>query len=274
MTHADALTELYQAPLEQFIEVRKRLAGELKAAGDKTGARTLGTRAKPPVSAWVTNQLWWHARDAFDELMASADKLRKGQLAASAEHRDAIGKLRKRAAAMLEQAGHGATESTLRRVATTLSAIAASGSWAPDAPGTLSADRDPPGFEAVGIPSGPVETHAPKPEPKPKHVPKHAQPANDEKPSKPTKDELEELRERKRAEEQAEKKRAEEEKKRVAAEKHRLEAAIRSAKTELHDREREAKRLEKELGAATEKVNDAQQLVDELQEKLDELRDQ
>jgi hypothetical protein len=254
VTHADALTELYQAPLEQFIEVRKRLAGELKAAGDKTGARTLGTRAKPPVSAWVTNQLWWHARDAFDELMASADKLRKGQLAASAEHRDAIGKLRKRAAAMLEQAGHGATESTLRRVATTLSAIAASGGWDPDAPGTLSADRDPPGFEAVGIPAQPVERPVHKPAPTPVH----------KQPEKPAKDDLEELRAKKRAQE--------EEKKRIAAEKHRLEAELRAAKTELHDREREAKRLEKELGAATEKVNDAQQLVDELQEKLDELR--
>jgi hypothetical protein len=264
-----ALAELYQAPLDQFIAERKRLAGELKAAGDAAAAKELGTRAKPPVSAWVTNQLWWHARDAFDELLAAADKLRKGQLAASAQHREALAKLRKRAAAMLEQAGHGATESTLRRVATTLSAIAASGSWDPDQPGTLSADRDPPGFEAVGIPSEPIE----RPEPK-KHEPKHAKPdkhgkAENEKPSK---DELEELRERKRAEEQAEKKRAEEEKKRIAAEKHRLEAAIRTAKVELHDRERDVKQLEKQLHAATEKVNDAQEVVDELQQKLDELR--
>lgn len=267
MTPDTALAELYQAPLDQFIAERKRLAGELKAAGDAAAAKELGTRAKPPVSAWVTNQLWWHARDAFDELMASADKLRKGQLAASAQHREALGKLRKRAAAMLEQAGHGATEATLRRVATTLSAIAASGGWDPDAPGTLSADRDPPGFEAVGIPSEPIE----RPEPK-KHEPKHARHEKADKHEKPTKDELEELREKKRAEEQAEKKRAEDEKKRITAEKHRIEAALRTAKAELHDRERDVKQAEKQLHAATEKVNDAQELVDELQQKLDELR--
>jgi hypothetical protein len=266
-----ALAELYQAPLDQFIAERKRLAGELKAAGDAAAAKELGTRAKPPVSAWVTNQLWWHARDAFDELLAAADKLRKGQLAASAQHREALAQLRKRAAAMLEQAGHGATESTLRRVATTLSAIAASGSWDPDQPGTLSADRDPPGFEAVGIPSEPIERPAPpKHERKAAtHEPKHAKPTND---NKPTKDELEELRQQKRAEEQAEKKRAEDEKKRIAAEKHKLEAALRTAKAELHDRERDVRQLEKQIEAATKKVDDAQELVSELQTKLDELK--
>jgi len=266
VTYEDALAELYQAPLEQFIAERKRLVGDLKAAGNKTGVRQLGTRAKPPISAWVVNQLWWHARDGFDDLMASADKLRKGQLAASGEHRDAIAKLRKRAAAMLEQAQHAATESVLRRVTTTLSAIAATGSWDPDVPGTLSNDRDPPGFEAVGIPSPPVEAPEPK---KPAKPEKHEKPAKHDKSSK---DELEEMREKKRAEEQAEKKAAEEEKKRITAEKHRIEAALRTAKAELHDREREAKQIEKQLHAATEKVNDAQQVVDELQEQLDELR--
>jgi hypothetical protein len=271
VTYDDALAELFQAPLDQFIAERKRLVGNLKAAGNKTGARQLGTRAKPSISAWVVNQLWWHARDAFDDLMASADKLRKGQLAASGEHRDSIAKLRKRAAAILEQAEHAATESVLRRVTTTLSAIAASGSWDPDAPGTISNDRDPPGFEAVGIPSEPIEAPEPK-KPKQEQAEKHEKPEKHEKHERPSKDELAELRERKRAEEQAEKKRAEEEKKRITAEKHRLEAALRTAKVELHEREAEVKALGKQLHAASEKVADAQTLVDELQEKLDELR--
>lgn len=268
MTYAEALTELYQAPLEQFIAERKRLVGELKAAGDKTGVRLLGTRAKPPVSAWVANQLWWHAREDFDQLLAAADKLRKGQLAASGEHRDAIAKLRKRAAAMLEQAGHGATEATLRRVALTVSAIAASGSWAPDEPGTLSADRDPPGFEAVGIPAEPV---APPP-PKPKPEPPTRSAKNDNRDDKLSKDELAALREQKRAEEQAEKKRAEEERKRIAAEKHKLETALRTAKNELQDRERQATSLEKQLEEANEKVSKAEELVEAIQRKLDELK--
>jgi hypothetical protein len=257
----DALIELYQAPLEQFIAERKRLVGELKAAGDKTGMRVLGQRPKPAVSVWVVNQLWWHARDAFEALMKSADKLRKGQLAASGEHRDAIAALRKRAQALLEQAGHNANEATLRRVTTTLAAISASGSWDPDPPGALAQDKDPPGFEAVGIPSPKVEAPPPPP-PKAHH----------EKPKHASKDELAELRAAKQAAEQAEKKRAEEEKKRVAAEKHKLETALRTAKVDLHERERDVKALEKQLHAATEKVEGAQALVEDLEQKLEELK--
>lgn len=148
-TYDLALTELYQAPHGAFVDERKRLAAELKAAGDKDGAATLAKRRSPPISAWVVNQLWWHARDAFASLLGSAARLRDGDLGATPVHRDALAKLRLRAAAMLADAGHGATESTLRRVAQTLSAIAASGTWEPDPPGALAGDRDPPGFDAA-----------------------------------------------------------------------------------------------------------------------------
>jgi ElaB/YqjD/DUF883 family membrane-anchored ribosome-binding protein len=241
-----ALTELYQAPLPQFIAERKRLAAELKAKKEP-GATTLASKPKPPISAWVVNQLWWHARDTFDDLLKTAEKLRKGQLSASGEHREVIAKLRKRAQSILEDAGHNATESTLRRITTTLAAIAAAGGFDPDPPGTLAEDRDPPGFEAVGIPSEPIE-HVEKPK---HHAPKEHE------------DELAREREKKRA--------AEEEKKRKAAEKHRLEAALRSAKVELHDRERDVAAAEKDLAAATEKAERAQERVDELQKAIDDL---
>lgn len=248
-----ALTELYQAPLPQFIAERKRLAAELKAKREP-GATTLASKPKPPVSAWVVNQLWWHARDAFEDLLKTAEKLRKGQLAASGEHRDAIAKLRKRATAILEDAGHNANEATLRRITTTLSAIAATGGFEPDAPGTLAEDRDPPGFEAIGIPSEPLPVV---------EKPKHHAPKG--------KDDLAEAREKQREREQEEKRAAEEEKTRKAAEKHRLEAALRTAKLELHEREREMKAAEKELRAATDKMERAQEKVDELQQAIDQL---
>src|SRR3954471_6306600 len=102
MTAIDrAITELYQAPLASFIAERKRLAAELKSAGDKAGATRVGKLPRPPISAWVVNQLWWHARDAFDKLLATADKRREGDLKAASAHRDAIANLRARAAAML-----------------------------------------------------------------------------------------------------------------------------------------------------------------------------
>jgi hypothetical protein len=171
----NALAELYQVPLAQFVAERKRLA---KESGDKT----LLKRRRPTISAWVVNQLWWHARDAFDRMMETAEKLRKGDAASDKPHRDAIAKLRARASTMLGDAGHAPTEGVLRRVTTTLSAIAAAGGWEPSEPGTLADDLDPPGFGAVGL-SLPTPPPAPKPHhPKPHAKPKHEPPPKPEKP--------------------------------------------------------------------------------------------
>lgn len=257
MRFANALDALYQAPLDEFIAERKKLAAEL----DKSEAKQLLARRRPPISAWVVNQLWWHARDAFDALMGSAEKLRKGDMKASAAHRDAIAKLRARASAILKDAGHAPTEGTLRRVTTTLSALAVSG-WEPDEPGTLSEDRDPPGFAAFGV--GPDTDETPV-----KHVAKLPHKAHPKKHD--GHDELEQQRAAKRAAEQEEKRRAEAERKRIAAERHRVEAALRTAKAELRDREHTVKQQEKQLEAARDAVDDAQKIVDGLTEKLESL---
>jgi hypothetical protein len=161
MRYDDAVASLYQAPVDQFVTERKRLAGELKAAGDKAGAAQLAKLARPPVSAWAVDQLWWQARPAFDALFETAARLRDGKLDAMAAHRDAIARLRAEATRILTAAEHAATEATLRKVTQTLAALAATGSWEPDAPGALAADRDPPGFEAVGITSTPAAPAAP-----------------------------------------------------------------------------------------------------------------
>ncbi|MET0413926.1 MAG: hypothetical protein ABW217_21630, partial [Polyangiaceae bacterium] len=95
-SYDDAVATLYRAPLEQFVAERKRLAAELKAGGDKEGAARFAKLARPPVSAWAVNQLWWQARDAFDDLLASAERLRLGDVAASRAHRDATVTLRAR----------------------------------------------------------------------------------------------------------------------------------------------------------------------------------
>jgi DNA repair exonuclease SbcCD ATPase subunit len=302
----NAVQELSQVPLPLFIAERKRLAEALKADGDAKAAKQLLARKRPPISAWVVNQLYWHARDAFDDLLATAEKIRKGDLKASVAHREAIATLRARAKRILEDAGHAAPEATLRRVTTTLSAIAVAGGFDPDPPGALAEDRDPPGFAAFGLASGDVDE---KPDAKADD--------DDDKPAKPAKkadghakkadghgkrghdDELAKARAKKdrererdereaekeadkareaaaaaqRAAEMAEKKREEAEKKRIAAERHRIEAALRNAKAELHDRERDIKQLEKQLEKARKDVEDAQEIVDDLARKLDELEE-
>lgn len=152
-TYDEAVTELFRGPHATFVAERKRLAGELKTAGDKTGAAALGKLGRPPISAWAVNQLWWQAREEFQAFLDSAKRMREGDLSATPAHREAGNVLRARAEKILTEAGNAAADSTLRRITTTLSAIAAHGGFDPDPPGSLQDDRDPPGFEAAGIPA-------------------------------------------------------------------------------------------------------------------------
>jgi hypothetical protein len=150
-SYDDAVAELYRAAHDGFVPERKRLAAELKAAGDKPGAARLLKLGRPTLSAWAVNQLWWQARDSFEQLFAAAARLRAGDQTGAADRREAVATMKARAASILVQAGHAVNEATLRRVTTTLSALAAAGGFEPDAPGALSADRDPPGFDAAGL---------------------------------------------------------------------------------------------------------------------------
>ncbi len=151
MTWDEALSTLHQAPHGDFVAERKRLSGALKSGGDKDAAGRLMKVGRPPISAWAVNQLWWHAHAAFEDMLASAKKLKGGALDAMAEHKAALRKLHDRAKEILEKEGNAASIGTLSRIDTTLSAIAAAQGFDPDLPGTLSEDRDPPGFAALGI---------------------------------------------------------------------------------------------------------------------------
>lgn len=225
----DAATrELYQAPVEQFVAERKRLAKEL----DKADAKALLAKRRPTISAWVVNQLWWHARDAFDKMMKTADQLRDGKQV-DKQHREAIASLRARASTMLKDAGHAPSEAVLRRVTTTLSALAAAGTWEPSQPGALADDLDPPGFGAVGLS---LPSPAPAAAPKPHHAPTPK---------------VDHAAERKRREEEQRKER-ERAKKRAH-----LDDQIARAKTHVES-------AEKQLAAAREHVADLEKARREL----------
>jgi DNA repair exonuclease SbcCD ATPase subunit len=239
-SYEDALAELYQSPHETFVAVRKRLSGELKSAGDTAGAARFAKLSRPNLSAWTVNQLWWQARPAFEALLATAQRLRDGDLGATAGHRNALAKLRARAATLLSEAGHAATEATLRRVLTTLSALAASGGFDPDRPGALQADRDPPGFEAIGvIPERPAPT-----------------------PRRTARESPEAL---------AERRKLEQERARHQKERDRLEAALRSAERQVEGRLREIDRLRQDLTDAEQRLEQAQASVAEAKGRLAEL---
>ncbi len=146
-----ARVALFQVSHGAFVAERKRLAAELKAH-DKPAAAQLAKQARPSVSAWAVNQLWWQARDDFEALMATATRARSGEPEALTAHREAVQRLVTRAGALLRADDNAAADATLRKVEFTLLNVAMKG-FEPDAPGMLTDEREPPGFDALsGIP--------------------------------------------------------------------------------------------------------------------------
>jgi outer membrane murein-binding lipoprotein Lpp len=276
-SYDDALTELYRVPHSAFVTERKRLAGELKAAGDKEGAAKLTKITRPPVSAWAVNQLWWKNRRDFEAMLGTAERLREGDLGAASAHREAIAKLRARAAAILEGEGHAASEATLRRVATTLSAIAAVGGFDPDPPGRLTDDRDPPGFETMAVVAA---AH------KPAAAHKHHDAAEEReereereehgKHGKRHKDEDDEDKKKKEQEKEKEETAAEARRREAAEEKRRREAeealqrAEEAAARRKHEQTVARKKAERERVAAALRTSTGE--VERLQRDVDKLR--
>ena len=156
-----AADELFRLPLSDFTAARNALAARLKKEGHAEQSQEVKQLSKPPVSAWAANQLYWKHRKSFDRLMSAGEEFRKAQAAQLAgksadmrasldARREALGELTKLAAAILRESGHPASPDVMRRIMTTLEALATYGdhSGAPPA-GRLTDDVDPPGFEAL-----------------------------------------------------------------------------------------------------------------------------
>lgn len=157
----DDVDELFQLPLSEFIGARNTLAARLKQTGRDDDANLVRTLAKPSISAWTVNQLYWWHRDAFDELLAAGQRFHKAQTSSLAgkvadmrgaldARREALAQLSDLATELLTEGGHNPGLETIRRVSTTLEAISAHASVS-DGPalGRLTQDVDPPGFESL-----------------------------------------------------------------------------------------------------------------------------
>jgi len=158
---ASEIDDLFKLPPVEFTAARNALAAKLKKDGDAAAAERVKTLGRPSISAWIANQLYWRHRKAFDRLLAAGDQFRKAQAAQLAgkpgdlrgsldARRETLSELTKHAAEILRATGHPPSPDTMRRVMTTLEALATYGEQ-PDAPqpGRLTADVDPPGFEAL-----------------------------------------------------------------------------------------------------------------------------
>ena len=159
----DELDALFKLPLGEFTPARNALAARLKKAGQQAIADAAKAVPKPSVAAWVVNQLYWRHRGRFDRLIEAADRFRQVQSAQQKRNsagvreelearREAQAALVRIAADVLRDGGYSGTRDMLRRVTSTLEALATYGSL-PDAPraGRLTAELEPPGFDMVAV---------------------------------------------------------------------------------------------------------------------------
>ncbi len=179
----DDVDALFKLPLAEFTDARNTLAAQLKKSGRGDDAVFVKALAKPPVSAWAVNQLYWNHREAFDRLIASGERFHKAQKSAAKvgdvraaldARREALTQLSDLATSVLREGSHNPSLDTIRRITATLEAMSvyASRSDAPPA-GRLTQDVDPPGFDSLASWIPPAGMASPKKVP-PRPVPSKA----------------------------------------------------------------------------------------------------
>ena len=153
MSALDAkIDDLYREPLNNFTSARNALAKSLSGEEAKR-VRALG---KPTLVPWAVNQVYWHARAAYDRLMKSGERLRKAQIAAlegrsadvraaSEAHRHATAEVVAEAERLAAPAGSKPGADALARTFEALSLA----TERPESPGRFTQALQPAGFEAL-----------------------------------------------------------------------------------------------------------------------------
>ena len=149
---------LFTLPLSEFTGARNALAARLKKAGQADEANQVKALAKPSISAWAVNQLYWRHREIVDQLMSTGQRFRKAQTASKVAdihealdaRREALAQLSDLTTTLLRDAGHNPSPETVHRITTTLEALSVYSSL-PGGPraGRLTQDVDPPGFDSL-----------------------------------------------------------------------------------------------------------------------------
>jgi chromosome segregation ATPase len=85
-----AVDRLHAVPLEEFVAERKRLAKELRAAGDREAATDVAKLPKPSAPAWALNHLAREQPDVVGDWLDAAEALREASADPRATGRDAL----------------------------------------------------------------------------------------------------------------------------------------------------------------------------------------
>ena len=151
------LNSLYQAPLADFVTQRNQLARTLKQAGAKADAERVTKLARPTPVAWVMNQLHFRQGDAMNALVDSGAALKRAQeaLVSASEfaecknaHAQALRIATEAAIGIAEGAGMALNAGLRRRVELGLAVMSAAEGTEHAAPGRMSVEPQPSGFDA------------------------------------------------------------------------------------------------------------------------------
>lgn len=233
-SNEDRIDQLYQLPLDEFTAARNSLAKE-------SGDNSIKKLEKPNLAAWAVNQLYWHERKLFDEVIKTSTQVRtahKQMLAGKAADvkaaetflAEAMRKAKNAIRRILEASGNNASDAVMTPVTETLDALPTT-----DTPGRFTKPLRRSGFEALqGITiTAKAAPRAPKPEPK-----------------KPAEDETDQAR-RKREADAQELAMTKERLRFADAAEREAEAALERARRALERAERARERAEQELEEAS-----------------------
>jgi hypothetical protein len=155
----DDVDALFRLPLSEFTGARNALAAQLKKNGRPDDSARVKALAKPSISAWAVNRLYWNHRGAFAQLITSSERFHKAQTSGNIAdmracldaRREVLSQLTDLATSLLRDAGQNPSLDTIHRITTTLEGVSVYASQ-PDGPrpGRLTHDVDPPGFESFG----------------------------------------------------------------------------------------------------------------------------
>ena len=154
-----AIDALHQGSLEAFTADRNALAAELRKGGNRVAADRVKALAKPSVTAWAVNQVWWTNRPAFEAMLEAGARLKNAHLtwsdggqtdvrAAAEERRQAVRTVVDAAVAELGDPKTVAPDMHYR-ISGTVEALA-SGALSGATPGRLSKDLQASGLEGLG----------------------------------------------------------------------------------------------------------------------------
>jgi hypothetical protein len=173
------IDRLYQLPPGELVDARNALADQLRKSGDKPAAARIKALKRPTPGAWALNQVHYRHHEllarAHDQtaqlqrLHADAGLDRQQLAAAVAAQRAALQAVVDAAMRCCESADVQAGPGQQRKVYASLQAWLAGGG--DEAPGRMTHDIEPSGFEAMGsfgvaaLPPLPVGASAPPPPP-------------------------------------------------------------------------------------------------------------